>query len=435
MLTPLVCVATLALAADPSPPSGFTPLFNGKDLTGWYGWAIHSAGGTPPDLRKAWPNEVKAKVDNWTDDAKKHWSVENGELVNDGHGAYLVSERAFGDYELLIEYKTVARADSGIYLKSVPQVQIWDYTDPAKFSLGADKGSGGLWNNAKGDPGKDPLVKADKPFGEWNKFRIIQVGERTTIYLNDQLVVNHARLANYYEPTRPLPQRGPIVLQTHGGEIRWRNIAVRELSSSEANKRLLEADAKQYTAAFNGTDLSGWDGAAADYEVKDGAIVCKPGKGGNLFTTKQYADFAVRVEYKLPPGGNNGLLIRYPGGEKKADGAYAGMCEVQILDETNKKYAKLDPRQMNGSVYAMIPSVPGYLRPVGDWNVMEVTVNGPKIMVELNGTRILDGDVSQVKEFMGGRPHPGRENKDGHFGFAGHTDPVMFRTVAIKELK
>lgn len=436
MFAPLLCAAGLALAADPTPPAGFTPLFNGKDLTGWYGWAIHAKGGTPTDLPRLWPNEVKAKVDAWTADAKKHWSVQNGELVNDGHGAYLVSERTFGDYELVIDYKTVAKADSGIYLKAAPQVQIWDTTDPAKFSLGADKGSGGLWNNPKGDPGKDPLVKADKPFGEWNTFRIVQVGERTTVYLNDKLVVKHARLPNYYEPAKPLPVKGPIVLQTHGGEIRWRNIAVRELPPAEANKLLLEADADRYTPLFNGSDLAGWAGATGDYEVKDGAIVCKPGKGGNLFTEKRYRDFAVRVEYKLPPGGNNGLLIRYPGGEKKADGAYAGMCEVQILDDTDKKYAgKLDPRQVNGSVYAMIAATPGYLRPVGQWNVMEVTVKGSQITVELNGSRILDGDVREVKEFMGGRPHPGKDNPDGHFGFAGHTDPVMFRTVKIKELK
>ena len=60
----------------------------------------------------------------------------------------------FTNYELMIDYKTVARADSGIYLKAVPQVQIWDSTDESKFRIGADKGSGGLWNNSKGAKGK-----------------------------------------------------------------------------------------------------------------------------------------------------------------------------------------------------------------------------------------------------------------------------------------
>jgi Domain of Unknown Function (DUF1080) len=109
-------------------------------------------------------------------------------------------------------------------------VQIWDYTEEAKFKLGADKGSGGLWNNSPGAPGKDPLVKADKPFGEWNKFRIIMKGENVTIYLNDKLVVDNAKLENYYDRKQPVPEKGPIQLQTHGGEIRWRNIFIKELS-------------------------------------------------------------------------------------------------------------------------------------------------------------------------------------------------------------
>lgn len=436
MIRPLLCLAAVATAAPAAePPAGFTRLFNGTDLSGWYGWSSTEKGKTPADLARLSPGEVWGRVNAWTADAKKHWTVENGELVNDGNGAFLASERVFGDYELLIDYKTVAKADSGIYLKAAPQVQIWDYTDPSKFGIGADKGSGGLWNNSPGAAGKDPLVKADKPFGEWNQFRIVQVGERTTVYLNGKLVVKNARLENYFDRAKPLPAKGPVILQTHGGEIRWRNVFVKELSPAEANKLLLQ-DADGFTPLFNGTDLTGWAGAVADYEVKDGAIVCKPGKGGNLFSEKRFADFVARVEYKLPPGGNNGLLLRYPGGEKKADGAYAGMCELQILDDTAAKYAgKLDPRQYNGSVYGMIPVTQGYLRPVGQWNVLEVTVRGPKVSVELNGSRVLDGDVSKVKEFMANSPHPGKDVAEGNLGFAGHTDPVMFRTVHVKELK
>jgi hypothetical protein len=108
-------------------------------------------------------------------------------------------------------------------------VQIWDSTDKSKFELGADKGSGGLWNNSAGAPGKDPLVKADRPFGEWNKLHIIMVGENVTVTLNDKLVVDKARLENAFDKKEPLPKTGPIKLQTHGGEIRWRNIFIRQL--------------------------------------------------------------------------------------------------------------------------------------------------------------------------------------------------------------
>src|SRR5262249_4068652 len=143
--------------ATVQPPPGFTALFNGRDLTGWHGWAIHAKGADPKSVAAMSPNERAAKVAAWTDDAKKHWSVENGELVNDGHGAYLPTCKDFGDIELLIEYKTVHRADSGIYLRANPQVQIWDSVDSSGQNwTDRSKGSGGLWNNSKGAPGKDP---------------------------------------------------------------------------------------------------------------------------------------------------------------------------------------------------------------------------------------------------------------------------------------
>ena len=97
------------------------------------------------------------------------------------------------------------------------------------------------------------------------------------------------------------------------------------------------------------------------------------------------------------------------------------MTEIQILDDTAEKYAKLDRRQYNGSAYGMVPAHRGYLRPVGEWNFMQVTAKGSTVQVELNGTRIVDADLSKVTEFMGGKPHPGKDLKKGHFGFAGHS--------------
>ncbi len=218
-------------AAAPQRPQGFVALFNGKDLTGWHGMPHFD----PNKLAALPAAERKAKVDQWTKDAKKHWSVDKGELVNDGHGAYLTTDKEYGDFELWIDYKTVAKADSGIYLRATPQVQIWDYTkEGGKWKIGADKGSGGLWNNSPGAPGKDPLVLADKPFGQWNSFRIKLVGDRATIYLNDKLVVDGARMENFWNRKSPLLKKGVIQLQTHGGEIRWRNIFLREIPATEA---------------------------------------------------------------------------------------------------------------------------------------------------------------------------------------------------------
>lgn len=409
------------------PPPGFTALFNGKDLTGWYGMKTMD----PAKIAAMTPEAQAEKKKADTEAALQHWTVENGEIVNDGGGPYLTTEKEYGDIELMIDYKTVPKADSGIYLRGTPQVQIWDYTDPSKFGIGADKGSGGLWNNK--DPesgGKDPLVLADKPFGQWNRFRIIQIGACTTVYLNDKLVVDHANMENYWNRELPLYPKGPIQLQTHGGEIRWRNLFVREIGPQEANELLAARQTDGFISLFNGKDLTGWAGDVENYEVTDdGTIRCKPRKGGNLYTEQEFSDFIVKLEIKLPPGGNNGLAIRYPG---KGNPAYQGMTELQVLDTGYR--GKLDDRQYHGSAYGMVPAAKGYLRPAGVWNYQEVTVKGSKIKVELNGTIILNTDLSKVTEYMGGSAHPGKTLTKGHFGFAGHNDPVEFRNIWIKPL-
>ena len=429
-LASLLGPTRLATAQEktPKPPEGFVTIFNGDDLTGWHGMPTF-------DVKKlAEMSEEKraAQITTWTEDAKKHWSVKGGELINDGHGAFLTTDKDYGDIELLVDYKTVPLSDSGIYLRGNPQVQIWDWTEAGgKRNIGAEKGSGGLWNNSPGAPGKDPLVLADKPFGEWNSFRIIQVGARTTVYLNGKLVVDNAPMENFFDRKLPLYAKGPIQLQTHGAEITWRNIFVREIPPSESNKMLEAKDGEGFLTIFDGKTTQGWKGSIDNYEIVDGSLRCKAGKGGTIYYDKEVTDFVARVEFKLPPGGNNGLAIRYPG---SGDTAYAGMCELQILDDGASMYSKLDPRQAHGSAYGMVPAKRGYLRPIGEWNFEEVTVKGSKIKVELNGTVILDADLSKVEEFMANSPHPGKDRTSGFFGFAGHNDPVEFRNVAIKAL-
>ncbi|MEM8677851.1 MAG: DUF1080 domain-containing protein [Planctomycetota bacterium] len=408
-------------------PAGFEPLFNQQDLSGWQGIGHQN----PYQLAEMSPEARQELFDQNRADMEAHWTVEDGELVNDGAGVYLTTAREFGDCELRLDYKTVALADSGVYLRGTPQVQIWDTTEAGgKWDIGAKLGSGGLWNNLPGAPGKDPLVLADRPFGEWNTLRVIQVGERTSVWLNDQLVVDHARMDNYWDRSLPLPRRGPIQLQTHGGEIRWRKLSVRELPVAEANERLRARTGEGWKPIFNGRDLHGWQGATDSYEVKDGTLVCQAGKGGTLFTEATYADFVLRFEFKLPSRGNNGLAIRYPG---QGDAAYTGMCELQILD-TPRYAGEIDPRQAHGSAYGMVAAHTGYLREPGEWNSQQVTVRGSEILVELNGTVILETDLESVTEFLGDKPHPGRQLRRGHLGFAGHGDPVQFRNIWVKPL-
>lgn len=420
----LVLVSLLAAAFAQEPPAAATALWNGKDLAGWHGQRHIS----PYELAAMAP-EARAKQ-RAEDDAsmRAHWRVENGELINDGEGAFLTTDAEFGDAEFSLEYRTVAKTDSGIYLRGCPQVQIWDTTEAGgKWHLGADKGSGGLWNNEKGP--RFPPVCADRPFGEWNHLRILQLGERTWVWLNGELTVGGAVMENFWDRTRPLPVRGPLQLQTHGGEIRFRNLAVHEFAPDKANGMLSRIDAEGFAPLFFGTSFDGWQGDLDSYELVDGTIRCRAGKGGTLFTKESFRDFTVRLQFQLPPGGNNGLAIRYVGG---GDPAYEG-CEIQVLDDTAPQYANAEPWQYHGSVYGVAAAHRGYLRPVGEWNFEEVTVKGSRVTVVLNGTQILDADIATLPTNLGER-HTGKDRKEGHFGFCGHNDPVAFRDVRIRRL-
>ena len=174
---------------------------------------------------------------------------------------------------------------------------------------------------------------------------------------------------------------------------------------------------------FNGKDLTGWTGA--DYEVNDGKLICR---GKVLRTEKQYSDYILEFDFLLPPRGNNGLGIHYPGQGRPSG---AGM-ELQILDNSHPKYSKLKTSQYHGSLYKLQAAKRGFLKPVGEWNHQKVTVHGAKVLVELNGTTILDANLD---ELMSKYPkHKGVKQRTGYICFCGHGDPVQFRNITILEL-
>ena len=198
------------------------PLFNGKDLTGW-----RALVGNPETRKGMTPEQVDAEAAKLADSVKKHWWVENGEIVTDGKGENLCTARYYGDFEMMVDWKILPNGDSGIYLRGCPQVQIWDPTNREQWKHGSDRGSGGLWNNTKS--GRIPMVKADKPAGEWNAMRIRMKGDKASIWLNDQLVVDEAILENYWAREKPIQAAEQIELQAHGNEVRFRNLRIREL--------------------------------------------------------------------------------------------------------------------------------------------------------------------------------------------------------------
>jgi len=418
----VVLLSTCALHAQPlnQPPEGFKALFNGKDLAGWKG--LLKGPYDNPDKRAALPSDQLTELQKEADDnMRAHWKVEDGILVFDGKGRSLCTAKDYGDFEMLVDWKIEKDGDSGIYLRGAPQVQIWD---TARTTVGAQVGSGGLYNNKK-NPSK-PSKVADKPVGEWHTFRIIMIGDKVTVYLNGELVVDNVTMENYWDYSKPIYPTGQIELQNHGNFLYFRNIYIREIVPAEEKLA-------GFVPLFNGRDMTGWVGNTVGYYAQDGKMICDPKKaGGNVYTADEYGDFSFRFEFKLTPGANNGLGIRAP---LEGDAAYAGM-EIQILDDTAPQYATLQPYQYHGSIYGTVPAKRGHLKPVGEWNYEEVIAKGRQITVKLNGETIVDADIDRAStpETMDHRDHPGLKRTRGHIGFCGHGDYLEFRNIRIKSL-
>jgi hypothetical protein len=372
------------------------------------------------------PRELAAAQTAADETMRAHWKVVDGVLAFDGKGESLCTTGDYGDFELLADWKIEKGGDSGLYLRGSPQVQIWDAeANPA--------GSGGLFNNEKAP--SQPLEKADRPVGEWNAFRILMIGERVTVYLNDKRVVDNTVLESYWERDESIYPSGQIELQAHGNPLYFRSIFIREIPREASVPGMADAEASEgFAPLFNGRDLAGWTGGGGGYAAEDGKIVVHPERGGgNLYTTEEYTDFVLRFDFRLTPAANNGLGVRAP---LEGDAAYAGM-EIQILEDGSPVYWGLEPYQHHGSIYGVVPARRGVLRPVGEWNSEEVTVKGRRVTVVVNGTTVVDADLDEASAggTIDGKDHPGLERASGHVGFLGHGSPLELRNIRIKEIR
>ncbi len=188
---------------------------------------------------------------------------------------------------------------------------------------------------------------------------------------------------------------------------------------------------KGFVSIFDGKTLSGWTGDTKGYAVENSAITCLP-NGTNLLTAKNYADFHLKFDFQLTPGANNGIGVRTP---EEGDPAYVGM-EIQVLDNSDPKYANLKPWQFHGSIYGVVPAQREHLKPVGEWNSEEIIANGSHIEVILNGHKIVDADIEKpaTEGTIDGKDHPGLRRQSGRIGFLGHGDKVSFANIRIQEL-
>ena len=187
-----------------------------------------------------------------------------------------------------------------------------------------------------------------------------------------------------------------------------------------------------FAALFDGKTLDGWQGDKSGYEVIEGAIVCKEKGGGNIYTDKEYADFHLKFEFRLPKGANNGIGIRTP---LTGDPAFVGM-EIQVIDDEAYK-GRLKEWQHHGAVYGIVAPKVGHQKPAGEWNSEEIIVRGKHVTVILNGETIVDADVEKAStpKTLDGRGHPGLKRDKGHICFCGHGARVEYRNLRLKELK
>lgn len=349
-------------------------LFNGRDLDGWQVTGCDAG-------------------------------VEGGMLVLQGGDGLVRTNERHGDFILELDWRAKRKEnyDSGIYIRAdLPaEGKPW----PARYQVNLKQGGEGNLLGLKGATSSG-LVKP----GEWNHFKLTVVGDTAALEINGKPAWKASGLEN---PT------GYIGLQSEvdgGGQFEFRNFELTDLD---------------YVALFNGQDLAGWVGDKKGYAVEDGSIVCLP-LGGRLFTENEFADFDFRFDFKLSPGGNNGVGLRAP---LEGDPAYVGM-ESQILDDGHERYAKIFPYQAHGSIYGVVPAKRGFLKPAGEWNHEQIIAKGRHVTVVLNGTTIVDANIDEAStpQTIDGKEHPGLKRTSGHIGFLGHGARIEFRNLRIKDL-
>lgn len=184
---------------------------------------------------------------------------------------------------------------------------------------------------------------------------------------------------------------------------------------------------------YNGKNLKGWEvqGGKLDSWLADGELLScvKPG-GGWLRTKKTYSDFILRLEYRIPPKGNSGVGLRFPG---TGNPAHDGM-EIQILDDDDAMYRNLNPAQYTGSIYYQAAAKRGATKPPGEWNAFEITCRGPHVKVVLNGKVVTDANVEEYTEGKGGHTPLSKRPRSGYVGLQSHGSRVDFRNIELKDL-
>lgn len=365
----LMCLSFVAAEASAADPGVRYSLFNGENLHGWVVTGCEAA-------------------------------VEDGALViKDGDG-FVRADHRYRDFILELDWKPrrEEKYDAGIYIRCElpPEGKPW----PAKHQINLKQGDeANLIGFPKGR--SQGLVKP----GEWNHMKLTVIGDRAVMELNGKPA---------WEVTGLEPREGHLGFQVEvpgGGQFEFKNLFITELGAK---------------SLFNGSDLTGWEGAGQDaslcWKVEDELLTCTGKKGPWLRSLEQYGDFNLRLEYRLKPGGNSGVYVRVPkDGNHHGDGAGV---EIQVLDDKDKRYEKLKDYQFTGSVYAVAPAKQHVGRDAGEWNSLEIETKGSSYRIVHNGTEILHATEDEYPALKG-------RLKSGFLGLQNHSEEVWYRNIRI----
>ncbi len=387
MLLALCLASTVtSLPAVQEEANTFRPLLHESDLGGWWGcgWEEHQL------LGEADSSGMQGRH---AEQLAKEWTSKDGVLSTKGSRLRLTSIESFKDFELQMKFKLEEGAYGGVSLRARAMLDFWDtetlshpsiafgtLNERGKLYAGY-KGSGGLSSNAAWTPGHSPSVIADKPRGEWNDLRLVLVGTRLSLWLNDVLVQDHVEVDNEQGRNSPLPASGHLQLVGYRGEIQWRDIEVREIAHAES-LRLFEHAASDDIASISTSALSAWKGPTENWEVVGEAL--RSSAAGDWMHSAEEADhFTLRLEYEAPAGSGAALLLR-----AKGSGIEDGVGVEIPLVATGSALSKTT----NSFQDQLALRASSAQRP-GEWNALAVQLVGESLRVELNGVRVLEGQL------------------------------------------
>jgi len=427
------------------------PIFDGQTLQGWH---------------------VSAKTGH--SGASKHqsggkWVVEEGVLIGSqdipGNGGIIITDDQFGDFEIALEMKNDFGPDSGLFLRSSEDGRAWqamiDYHAGGNLMGVYGEGIGAKPDvyNFKFENSPEKIREVISPVapslpvlvpswpqfwrhGVWNELRARIVGNPPHI----TTWINGVKFCDWAETQRRHPDAGGIALQVHGGGdftkqfVRYRNIRVKKITPIPENSLTDEERKEGWKLLFDGKTLNGWmnsDRTAPRTPVEDAAL--NPHRAGHymLVHTQQWENFVLKADFKITPHCNSGIFVRTspltprPG----KDVGYNGI-EIAIDDTLSAGYVD------TGAIYDLSKPTRNVMRPIGEWNHIEISCRGSMIEVVLNGEKVNSVDLSTFtapnkrpdgsahKFDVAYRDHP----TVGYIGLQDHGSPCWFKNVKLKAI-